>query len=122
MAENRVVQGRMVTPGALARDAGLGAPDRIAPYVGALDPLLTELALAMADRAAGGSLYAATLEQAFAQRLACLLAPPPPAAAALDDARLARVAARVADDPGADDDDIFHSECFVKVRRSVSKP
>ncbi|MEM8570557.1 MAG: AraC family transcriptional regulator [Pseudomonadota bacterium] len=69
-------------------------------HVGALDPLLVQMALQAESFSAGGAIYAETMAQAFAQTLGRSLVPPdaPP----LDDARMRRVTDSVRADPGAD--------------------
>ena len=74
----------------LLAEVGLDAPDRIAPVVGRLDPVVTQMALAAEGFAAGGTLYRETMHRAFAAQLVRVLAPAPPESVAIDDVRLRR--------------------------------
>lgn len=90
-------------PQAMLDEAGgLGAAD-FRPVVGALDPLLVQLAKSSVDAGSlNGVLYRDTMHRALAAHLARVVAPVPTAAHALDDSRLARAVARIHDDPAAD--------------------
>jgi AraC family transcriptional regulator len=68
-----------------------------APHVGALAPLLVELALAAPSLTAQGTLYRETMARALAAQVAATVAPAPAPVAALDDPRLRRAAAYVTD-------------------------
>jgi AraC family transcriptional regulator len=80
---------------ALLAEVGLERPEAVRPVVGALDPLLAQLALGLEGFAAGGRLYADTMRRAFAAHLARAHGPPP-LAAAIDDRRLRRVVEHIA--------------------------
>lgn len=83
-----VLQQVEVAP-SLLTEAGID-PSGLTPQVGALDPLLVELALQAEEFASGGTLYRETMERALAARISHLAQPPRPEAAALADPRLSR--------------------------------
>lgn len=88
-------------PQALIEEAGGTAA--FAPHVGALDPLLVQLARSsIAWQGQQTALYRDTMHRALAAHLAQIVAPMPPAAQAIDDKRLARAIARIHDDLAAD--------------------
>jgi AraC family transcriptional regulator len=73
-----------------------------APTVGALDPLLLELAIAAPALAAQGTLFRETMERALAAQVVATVQPAPAATAALDDPRLRRAVGYVRDRLGED--------------------
>lgn len=77
-------------PEALLHEAGLARGMTVAPVVGALDPLLTQMALQADGFGAGGALYAETMARALAAHLVATAAPVAGDVAALDDPRLRR--------------------------------
>lgn len=97
----------VAVPEAFLRDAGLAAGMSIAPVVGALDPLLVQMAIQAEGFGAGGTLYAETMGRALAALLVQSLHPDPPEVAALDDPRLRRavehIRAHLADDLSLED-------------------
>ena len=78
-------------------EVGLNDPAAIAPQIGELDPLLTQMALNAQAAGAGGTLYRETMHRALAAHLAQIVAPPPSEVAAMDDSRLARTVAFIQD-------------------------
>jgi AraC family transcriptional regulator len=88
-------------PDRLMAEMGGGAA-AFRPVVGALDPVLVELALAAPLLAGQGTLYRETMERALAAQVAAQVAPVVPSVAALDDQRLRRAVAYVQDHLGDD--------------------
>lgn len=82
----------------LLRDVGFDARRGFAPQIGALDPLLLQMALSAAAPPAGApTLYVETMRQALAAHLAQLLQPAPVAEIAIEDARLRRAVSYIHD-------------------------
>lgn len=86
----------------LLADAGLNRADTLSPVVGALDPLLLQLALASEAADAAPALYRDTMAQAAAAHLARLVAPAPATGAAVDDRRLRRAVSFIHDNLAED--------------------
>jgi AraC family transcriptional regulator len=75
-------------PDRLLSEMGAHAP--FAPQIGALSPLVVELALQAPGMAAQGTLYRETMERALVMQVAQQIAPAAPVVARLDDPRLRR--------------------------------
>ncbi|MEM6491375.1 MAG: AraC family transcriptional regulator, partial [Pseudomonadota bacterium] len=75
---------------AILEDAGLADPRAAQPVVGALDPLLTQMALQAEAFGSHGALYRETMERAMAAQLARMLGPVRAETVAIDDRRLLR--------------------------------
>ncbi|MEM6712611.1 MAG: AraC family transcriptional regulator [Pseudomonadota bacterium] len=82
----------------LLREVGLDDPGRIAPQLGAFDPLTLQMAKSMIELAAAPSaLYRETMYRALAAHLVQSVQTMPSDVAALDDARLRRAVAYIHD-------------------------
>lgn len=86
----------------LLTDAGLAAPEAIAPVVGALDPLLLHMTMHAEALTDGGTLYRETMARALAAHLVQTVQPARPATATIDDGRLRRAADYIHDNLGTD--------------------
>jgi AraC family transcriptional regulator len=75
----------------------MGAPASFAPQVGALSPLVVEMALGAPAFSTQGTLFRETMERALVAQIVQSVAPLTPEAAALDDPRLRRAASFIAD-------------------------
>lgn len=83
-------------------EVGLPDPGEIDPLIGALDPLLLQMALSVEELDQGTTLYRETMQRALAAHLAQVVAPAAVALQGIDDQRLSRAISYIQDNLSED--------------------